>query len=263
MSTLPEPTRVLVAGDVHANVSWLRRLCDLARQHDCDVILQLGDFGFWPHHPDGARFMKHVAHHAVRADLTVYWIDGNHENHTALAALEPGPEGFVEVAERCRYIPRGHRWTWRGTRFGALGGAFSVDWRSRRVGSSWWPEEVTTADDVEALGSGALDVLVAHEAPAGVPLAELPLPAEDQIRTDDVRGLVASAVKTTTPKLVLHGHWHRRHSFELAWPVDGGNGLDWAHTQVEGLASNLEHDHRAWGVLDLGPLKFTGGEALA
>ncbi len=57
MSTLPVPRRVLVAGDIHGNVSWIRRLCDLAQQHDCDAILQLGDFGFWPHHPDGARFI--------------------------------------------------------------------------------------------------------------------------------------------------------------------------------------------------------------
>jgi hypothetical protein len=263
MRTPSDPQRLLVAGDVHGDAAWFGALCRRAADLGCDAVLQLGDFGFWPHLPGGAKFPGRVSASAVKFDLAVYWIDGNHENHAALRALPAGEDGLVEIADRCWYVPRGHRWTWRGVRLGALGGAFSIDWRSRGVGSSWWPEEVTTADDVEALGSGALDVLVAHEAPAGVPLGGLALPAEDQIRTDDVRALVASAVKATTPKLVLHGHWHRRHSFELAWPVDGVDALEWAHTQVEGLASNLEHDHRAWGVLDLEPLQFTGGEAFA
>ena len=66
----------------------------------------------------------------------MYWIDGNNENPTALAVLDAGLDGFVEVADRCLYIPRGHRWTWRGVHFGALGGAFSIDWRDRTAGKS-------------------------------------------------------------------------------------------------------------------------------
>jgi hypothetical protein len=30
MNATPEPSRLLVAGDVHGNVGWFRRLCDLA-----------------------------------------------------------------------------------------------------------------------------------------------------------------------------------------------------------------------------------------
>jgi hypothetical protein len=263
MTRSSEPRRLLVAGDVHGDAAWFDALCRRAQDLGCDAVLQLGDFGYWPHLPGGAKFPRRVSSCATRFDLDVYWIDGNHENHAALRALRTGDGGAIEIADRCWYLPRGHRWTWGGMRFGALGGAFSIDWRSRRPGSSWWPEEVTTAEDVEALGSGALDVLVAHDAPAGVPLQGLALPEIDQVRSDEVRALVAAAVKATMPKLVLHGHWHRRHSFELTWPVGGGGALEWAHTQVEGLASNVEHDHRAWGVLDLDPLRFTGGEELA
>jgi hypothetical protein len=258
-----EPRRLLVAGDVHGDAAWFDALCRRAAEKGCDAILQLGDFGYWPHLPGGARFPRRVSTLATNFDLDVYWIDGNHENHAALRALPVDEDGRIEIVKRCWYLPRGHRWTWNGVRFGALGGAFSIDWRSRRAGSSSWPEEVTTTDDVEALGSDSLDVLVAHEAPAAVPLVGITLPDVDQIRTDEVRALVAAAVKATTPTLVLHGHWHRRHSFELTWPVDHGGELEWRHTQVEGLASNIEHDHRAWGVLDLDPLRFTGGEDFA
>jgi len=114
----------------------MRALCDLARTHSSDGVLQLGDFRLLAallrrrpllearQPPRGARCTD------------VYWIDGNNENPTALAVLDAGLDGFVEVADRCLYIPRGHRWTWRGVHFGALGGAFSIDWRDRTAGKS-------------------------------------------------------------------------------------------------------------------------------
>ncbi len=50
-----EPRRVLLAGDTHGNGRWVGHLCKLARRHGCEVILQLGDFGFWPHTTAGLR----------------------------------------------------------------------------------------------------------------------------------------------------------------------------------------------------------------
>jgi len=145
-------------------------------------------------------------------------------------------------------------------RFGALGGAFSIDWRDRTPGKSWWPQEITTQADVETLGDEALDVLVSHEAPADVPLTGFRLPAEDQVRTDEVRELVRDAVRATQPKLVLHGHWHRRNSCEVAWPVEENGDLAWRSARVEGLAADVQGDLDAWGVLELEPLAFFGGE---
>ena len=262
MTVPAEPNRLLVAGDVHGNSGWLEVLFRSAVAHGCNAILQLGDFGFWPHQPGGSRYLHRVSKYADRSGVVVFWIDGNHENHDALRLLTPSADGFVDVARGCRHAPRGLRWTWRGVRFGALGGAFSIDWRDRVPGRSWWPDEVTTAADVERLGGAALDVLLTHDAPAGVPLGGVRLPDADQVRTDEVRALLAEAVKATSPRLVLHGHWHRRYSYELTWPAAVEGGAGWRATQVEGLASDVERDARAWGVLDLEPLRFTGGEGV-
>lgn len=262
VATPHEPERVLIAGDVHGNVSWFRHLCDVALEQGCDAVLQLGDFGFWPHVSTGRRFQDEASRHAARAGVVVYWIDGNHENHAQLRALARSG-GFVAVADRCVYISRGHRWTWSGVRFGALGGAFSIDWRDRVPGTSWWPEEVTTDSDVELLGSAPLDVLVSHEAPAGIPLAGFPLPASDQVRTEEVRELIRAAVEATQPRLVLHGHWHRRYTYELTWTTAKDGGFEWRSTVVEGLAADVQRDVRAWGVLELDPLRFIGGETTA
>lgn len=252
-----QPRRVLVAGDVHGNRRWIGTLCKLARRHGCEVILQVGDFGYWPHTDDGRRFLAHVDWHAERNGIEcVYWIDGNHENHDALSAVVVGINGSVEISERCRYLPRGVRWTWSGVRFGALGGAFSVDWRERVVGESWWEGECPTRADLVRLGAGPLDVLVAHDAPAGIPLSGLRLPPADEIRANEVRELVAEAVRATEPALVLHGHWHIRSSHKLTWPVARGEGLVWKSTMVEGLAADVQGGQAAWGILELAPLRF-------
>ena len=80
---------------------------------------------------------------------------------------------------------------------------------------------------------------------------ELPTDMEEVARR--TRSLVLRAMRTTRPKLVLHGHWHRRHSLSVQ---DRDNHV----YRVEGLASDQEGDSRSWGVLELPGLEFHGGE---
>ena len=68
-----------------------------------------------------------------------------------------------------------------------------------------------------ASGPDRLDILIAHDAPAGLDLSASRLPAEDQVRTDEARSLIATAVEATLPRIVFHGHWHHAHDTELAW----------------------------------------------
>lgn len=252
-----EPRRVFLAGDIHGNGRWMGTLCKLARRHECEAILQVGDFGYWPHTAGGLRFLEQVDWHAERNGIScVYWIDGNHENHDALAELEPDEDGMITIANRCRYIPRGHRWQWSEVHFGALGGTFSIDYRDRVEGESWWPNELLTDADVQRLGDAPLDVLVSHDAPEGTPTRGLSLPVPDELICTQVRKLLLDAVKSTQPELVLHGHWHRRISHELSWPNDNDGQLEWLSTQVEGLAADVQHDHQAWAILELDPFRF-------
>ncbi len=253
-----DPKRILLAGDVHGNSRWMGTLCKLARRLGCDAILQLGDFGYWPHTADGLKFLSQVTLHAERHGIDcVYWVDGNHENHDALANLEPDEDGMVTIVDRCRYLPRGHRWQWAGVRFGALGGAFSVDHAVRQEGTSWWRREVLTDADVERLGQEPLDVLVTHDAPDGMPLRGFPIPQVDEILSREVRIRILQAIHATQPKLVVHGHWHHRYSHQLEWPESVADDLVWRTAQVEGLGADIHQDNRAWAVLDLSPLCFS------
>ena len=133
-------------------------------------------------------------------------------------------------------------------RFGALGGAVSIDRAVRVENESWWPTEAITARDVDTLIERApdgLDVLLAHDAPmlppSIRPLADLILRAD----CNDSNQHVARAVRATRPKLLLHGHYHRRYS------------ASFLETEIEGLASDVEAPNGAYAVLDLASLRVS------
>lgn len=90
-----------------------------------------------------------------------------------------GAEGFVPVEDHLCWAPRGLRREWADLRFGTLGGGYSVDHWWRTKGLDFWPEEVTTADDVRRLGRDPLDVLVSHDGPV-IPQTLEPLPNPSQ-----------------------------------------------------------------------------------
>ena len=57
MSTRDEIRRVLIAGDTHGNTAWVEALTTRAAEQGCPLIIQVGDFGYFPDHPDGPRFL--------------------------------------------------------------------------------------------------------------------------------------------------------------------------------------------------------------
>ena len=252
--------RVLIAGDTHGNTKWVKHLIDAAARNDCPVIIQVGDFGYFPDHRDGPRFLSAVDQACAANGVELWFIDGNHDDHTSLVELEHGHIP-VDVAEHVTYLPRGRRLHLGGRRFGFLGGAFSVDWRDRTAGIDWWHHEVTDTDDVARLGTEQLDVLITHDAPAGVALlSSWRLPAEDQVRADDVRALVAQATASTSPQLLVHGHWHHGYESELDWidraTTDRTGALTWGSTRVVGLGCDGDAE-RGWIILDLPTLDIT------
>lgn len=259
IATRDDVRRVLIAGDTHGNSAWVERLARTASDQGCPIVIQVGDFGYFPNHPEGLRFLTAVETACARHGVELWFIDGNHDDHSALAELREN-ETPVALTDYVTYIPRGARISLGGSKFGFLGGAFSVDWRDRTHGIDWWPNEMTDHSDVERLGDEPLDVLVAHEAPAGLDLAAGQLPAEDQIRTDQVRSLIATAVEATQPRIVLHGHWHHVHDTELSWidrvATEQSGGLAWRSTRVIGLGCDGDVS-AGWAVLDLGTLDIS------
>lgn len=240
--------RVLLAGDWHGNRQWAETCFEVAARTRSDVVLQLGDFGLWPGRED--EWLDHVDGLAGQSGVPLVWIDGNHENHQALDGWRRSAdgEGMVAMRDSVRWATRGARWEWAGVRFGALGGAVSIDRFLRRSGVNWWPQEAVSQSDVDRLGDGPLDVLVTHAAPTTTALTYRRLPLPESIITDArrVRDLLDQAVARTSPSLVVHGHYHARLTATMGTRT------------VEGLAHDKSTPKEALALLDLaagGPLR--------
>lgn len=260
IKALPPPAggRIAVAGDWHGNTLHAKTVIAMIAELGVDTIVHVGDLGIlWPG-DTGNSFTVNLQRELDRYGVRLFLTDGNHDAHPALRALPLDDAGFGVVRtkakggrrlELIRWAPRGHRWTWPSTdgplvRFGALGGAYSVDWRHRKQGLSWWAvdEEVARAD-VERLGTDPLDVLISHELPAGpVPATSMRIPSTDEARSRVSRDLLRLAVDATRPALHFCGHWHQRRTFQIEHPhgaVTAVHLLD-----MDGSSSN-------WVVLEL------------
>lgn len=222
METLSKPgipediKKVVVAGDWHGNTAWMRQVLTCAARDGFKVIVHVGDlkvlwFDEYPTYPEPGDFTADFAQLLEELDLVFIFVDGNHDVHPALRALPVNADGFGAISDRLLYAPRGHRWSLGGVRFGALGGAYSIDRYRGTEGWDWFLEEATVPDDVATLGTDRLDVLITHDVPAGIDvLTTIDIPEAIERESYIVRSLLRDAVRNTEPSLVFSGHWHQR-----------------------------------------------------
>ncbi len=227
---LATPVRVAFAGDWHANTRWGVKAIGYAADRGADVIVHLGDFGY----EFRSTYMKLLDRELARTGLRLLFVDGNHEAFPTLLRYPIRENGLRQLTARIWHLPRGFRWNWGGSRWLALGGAHSVDRRWREPGISWWREEaITEADLNRAMAGGPVDVLVAHDCPAGVEIPGLAesahfWPAEELIEAEAHRRRLRSVVDLVRPSSVWHGHFHRRYSAttDLGYGPVSVHGLD-------------------------------------
>lgn len=217
-----DPKRVMLLGDTHGNSGWTKRAIAHAAENGCDVIVQLGDFGLWPGYA-GRAFLRDVQDTLEDFGVTLYWLDGNHEDHDQINARPTmrkpherrEPWAFPELPS-ILHLPRGYRWEWWGETFMALGGAVSVDKFKRTEGRSWWPGEALTSEDVKyASRPGKVDVLLCHDAPFGVQIPGIKPKGQSEWpdwvldEAYDHQRLIRDVAEVTRPDLIAHGHFHR------------------------------------------------------
>jgi predicted phosphodiesterase len=273
--------RVMVAGDTHGDIEWCVSLTKIAARCDAKIVLQVGDFGYWPRmttrsgRPHAEAFLEAISAACERFGVTEWiFLDGNHDDHEQLFALGPrDDDGMAVVGERVRYSPRGNRFTLDDRHIATVGGASSMDaWLKTvgvdfggdpyRPGWDWFPElEVPRPADLDRLAQGPpIDLLLTHEAPLHVDMSahhgfrNVPIPVEIVERSRAVRELISHAAVISRTELLIHGHWHRRCSTVIEWPDQA--------CRVEGLASNSTNggrDGRSYVFLDLDHMSLTDG----
>ena len=215
--------RVLVVGDTHGNTKWwLDHVIPMAKRNGAEGIVQAGDFGLWMDR-NGDRYLDVVNQALEDNGLWCMFVDGNHENFDALLKLPLRGDGLREVRPRILHLPRGHRWTWQGLKFLALGGAASVSSNRRVEFFNWWSQESITGGEVAVSSAGGkCDVLISHDAPLDVRLQGFTPHAPSEAN----RGALQTVVDATEPRLLFHGHMHHAYRARLDKTATLVVGLD-------------------------------------
>jgi hypothetical protein len=189
--------RIMVLGDVHRDFGALNALVNRKRPQ---LILQCGDFGFWPKitRKDSRGNLK-VNRVPIMKDSKLYWADGNHEDHWSLKGL-PSNEIWPNVF----YMKRGSTLTLPdGRTVLFMGGAYSVDQYMRTLGYDWFPDEVISTMDLEQLPDTKVDIVISHTCPREFEVMG------DDMRLDDSSRMALSYILTKyRPSLWYFGHFH-------------------------------------------------------
>lgn len=255
--------RILMCGDTHGDLEHLTYLLDVAREQNCDRIFVLGDFGLWEHTQDGIDFMDRLNELAMRKGVSVYCLDGNHDNW--LPSIERAlwvtdKEYFFWLRPNIRYAGRGFQWNWGGKDFIALGGAYSVDKDYRLAvearrgedGTLWFPTEEMTDQEMEDILAevipGVVNVVLAHDKPLfarpGWNRKNLPLCIPNQQR-------MQRAVNTLQPELYFHGHLHFRYHDAIGIPYQTHSTAVYGLDCNAGAAESYEYtEEKSWCVYD-------------
>jgi len=217
----------MMLGDTHGDRGFTKNAISWAEANGVDCVVQVGDFGFWPRTNNGQRFLHDVGKHSHELKIPLYWLDGNHEDHDYIDSLLRRSDGqvFIPYGKYPLYfIPRGTVWNWGGVRFGAYGGACSID-RGLRIPNSpsygWFEQEMP---DPDKMPRGPIDVLLTHDAP--IPPPCLGGSYKRDPTSSRSQRLVYEALVGSGAKLLVHGHWHVNERYGVHCAV------------VQGLAMN-------------------------
>jgi predicted phosphodiesterase len=200
-------TNIMVMGDVHMDFRTMNKL--LSRKKP-DMVLQVGDFGYWPqskpeniYRRNNPKYPKRLP--VPRPPCPVYWIDGNHEDHDSLDGRTTD-----ELWPGVFYMPRGsHMLLPDGRRVLFIGGAASHDKALRTPGRDWFEQEQITQRDLDNIDFNLkYDIVISHTMPTVFGLREL-LGLDRQCdRRDSSENALDIVYEAIRPKLWYFGHWH-------------------------------------------------------
>jgi len=195
-------SKVLIVGDVHGVFSMLQ---NLIQTHNPALVLQCGDFGYWPLR--GMSLPKNGFRNVAGDAVPVFWADGNHENHWRLIDLVNNSKelGKIKIGKDIFYMPRGTTLELPDGRVVLfVGGANSIDQHMRVIGESWFPQEILTIEDFEKMPDCAVDIVISHTAPQCVVLP----PQLDTSWHDPSRRILDMVLEKYRPAKWFCAHFH-------------------------------------------------------
>lgn len=243
--------KTLILGDVHGRWAQADALYEDIVEHngEPELLIQVGDFGFWPREPRIGVWEREFSHPCL-------WIDGNHEDFQTLKNIgEPdwgftnyskpiGLDKWYKVMESWTYMPRSSFLD--GVLF--IGGARSIDQLQRQRGWDWFPEENISYfnqqqvfDTIEAVGAENIHTIISHDCPGRFNVSKAC--TYTGVETiDGNRKFLQAILEQVRPQRWFFGHYHLKMS-----GVDISTGCQWRCIDMV----RPPHKNRDFVILDL------------
>lgn len=276
---MSDPVKVIIAGDWHGNLDWvigrdgkpgqIDRMAPYLEDEENKLLIHLGDFGFYPG-KHGELYLQGLTAKLQEYNITLWAIDGNHENHPWLHSQAKmikseslDMAGYLPDASlyplttNIAWLERGFRYKFHDKEWLFLGGATSLDKRYRvsreeQTGiKSWWAEEAITQEQAQGvISNGHADVMITHECPSIVThsFPDFGFSHKDIFTSDEHRKLLSVIVDQVKPKYLIHGHLHRAYERSIARP--------WGELRVTGF--DCDGTNYNWAILDTKTMEWTG-----
>lgn len=206
--------KVLICGDLHGQLNGLEAACQKAKNTDCDLIIQLGDFGFIFNDDMTVHVEKILSYYQIE----MFYLDGNHENFDLMEQMgiyNDSPFLF-QVTDHLSYLPRGCRFSLGSASCMAFGGASSIDRAFRSHGIDWWPQEAVTQEQIDKVSDEHVDILFTHDVPGSPPNlmsklnnSKISKEWKEQLpAAEEQRNLLYQLKQKVKPAYIYHGHYH-------------------------------------------------------
>jgi Icc-related predicted phosphoesterase len=197
---------IAVCGDFHG--SWSKVNQFLNSHLKISMILQCGDFGWWPRFHGKTFLNKGVIrwnnYGLKNKHVKVFWCPGNHEDWESLKNLKTN-----EVSPNVFYMKRGSILTIPdGRKVLFMGGGLSIDrkYRTERgLDFGWFWEETISQKDIEELPDEEIDIIISHTAPTEFKIKDY----HEEYSSDPSRKALSYLLNKYKPKLWYFGHMHK------------------------------------------------------
>lgn len=226
-------TTIAFAGCWHANSTVGISAVRFLAERGVTTLVHTGDFLY--SYPVARKFLNELEEECKKLGMTIIVVRGNHDNpdiyrnftletnlcraNGEVFTTHGQVDEFARIRPHILHAHDGLTWTWDGVKFGALGGARSIDWKMRTLGESWWMDEVTSPAAIDRIAKEPTDVLIMHDVPFAVPLHfadRMNIPFEwDLAAAEEHRRPLQKAVDGSKPSFVISGHMHARQHEEV------------------------------------------------
>lgn len=251
--------RIAILADFHGKSGTVHTANRWAAKHDCEVIIQAGDFYCYQE----------------ESQRPLYWIAGNHEDWSVIGRHL---NDQYELGDNQYHVPDWTTQYFDEVCFGFVGRIQKTNWhlnnremlggykrtqhpltgniaydKSKPEDRIWIDEDLNNADAIQEA-----DVLVFHDKPR-FDLAD--------VGTEEGESFLCDVVREVEPELVVHGHWHEYSQMEppvAPCPVIGlpaADGTPWIDPVTEQqmfdtMGIVYDTDQRDWSLETVSSLEL-------